>query len=62
MWPSAKAKATNDDGLDNMWPSAKANAPSQQSQSALEEKLKSVEEAYQKDKDFYEEALEARMN
>ena len=28
----------------------------------MEEKLKSVEAAYKKDKDFYEEALEARMN
>ena len=49
MWPSQKKQTTGSGGE-----SAEIDA--------LKEKLRKLEEEHQKDKDFYEEALEARMN
>ena len=55
--------------LDNMWPSQRPKSQSKSGGGAsaaevkeLEEQLKKAKDEHQKDKDFYEEALEARMN
>jgi hypothetical protein len=52
--------------LDNLWPSQKkqqiAGSGGSAEVEALKEKLRKLEEEHQKDRDFYEEALEARMN
>ena len=70
IWPSAGG-AANDDDLDGMWPSANRQVNKKASASggasaaeleALETKLKQAKEEHEKDKQFYEDALEQRMN
>lgn len=78
MWPSAGTGAQKqpnaDEGshsmdLGGMWPSAKPKETFNKDSSGggagneeLEAKLKAAKEELEKDKNFYEEALEARMN
>ena len=78
MWPSSGAgvqkQPSADEGshsmdLGGMWPSAKSKETVHKDiggggagSEELEAKLKVAKEELEKDKNFYEEALEARMN
>ena len=45
-----------------MWPSQQSKQAASGEVDELKAKIKKMKEEHQKDKDFYEEALEARMN